>query len=226
MNGRKLVSPIIIGQGDTGTIALQGDTRLLARSHVVCDHVKQCRLTRATIATHNSDVPLDGKCVLSSPAAGNLNEMRTVHKQYLQIRNRLVNQFGHVVNDSAAIHDFNFKILATKVHHMIEIHNELAVFRHVKNPLGTVVTTGRGVKNMLTIKSHKQQRFHATRKLEWGDGSKHGAFDDVFGDNIRSIDIFNYRDCIGIRNPSRPVRVFEICRCVVNRFWHIAKVDA
>ena len=167
MNGRKLVSPIIIGQGDTGTIALQGDTRLLARSHVVCDHVKQCRLTRATIATHNSDVPLDGKCVLSSPAAGNLNEMRTVHKQYLQIRNRLVNQFGHVVNDSAAIHDFNFKILATKVHHMIEIHNELAVFRHVKNPLGTVVTTGRGVKNMLTIKSHKQQRFQKAGVGRW-----------------------------------------------------------
>ena len=74
--------------------------------------------------------------------------------------------------------------------------------------------------------THKQQRFHATRKLEWGDGSKHRAFDDVFGDNNRSIDIFNYRDCIGIRNPRRPVRVFEICRCVVNRFWHIAKVDA
>ena len=90
MNGRKLVSPIIIGQSDTGTITLQGNTRLLARSHVVCDHVKQCRLTRAAIATHNSDVPLDGKCVLGSPTAGNLNEMRTVHKQHLQVRNRLV----------------------------------------------------------------------------------------------------------------------------------------
>lgn len=130
------------------------------------------------------------------------------------------------MSDIAAVHDFDFKILATKVHHVIEVDNELAVFRHVENPLGTVITTGRSIINMLSIEPHEQQRFHATRKLERGDGFKHGAFDDVFGDNIRSIDIFNYRDCIGIRNPSRPVRVFEICRCVVNRFWHIAKVDA
>ena len=79
-----------------------------------------------------------------------------------------MNQFGHVMNDSAAVHDFDFKILATKVHHMIKIHNELAAFRHVENPLSTIVTTGRSVKNMLTIKSHKQLRFQATRKLEWG----------------------------------------------------------
>ena len=55
------------------------------------------------------------------------------------------------------------------------------------------------------------------RDREWGDGSKHGPFDDVFGDNIRSIDIFNYRDCIGIRNPSRPVREM----CIRDRQWEV-----
>ena len=130
------------------------------------------------------------------------------------------------MSDIAAVHDFDFKILATKVHHVIEVDNELAVFRRVENPLGTVITTGRSIINMLSIEPHEQQRFHAARKLERRDGPEHGAFNDVFGDNIRSVDIFNYRDCIGIRNPNRPVRVFEICRCVVNRFWHIAKVDA
>lgn len=86
---------------------------------------------------------------LVPPTAGNLNKMRTVHKQHLQIRNRLVNQFGHVMNDSAAVHDFDFKILAAKVHHMIEIHNEFAVFRHVENPLGQLSPQAEALKKCL-----------------------------------------------------------------------------
>lgn len=136
-----------------------------------------------------------------------------------------MNQLGHVMDNAAAVHDFNFEVLASKIHHMVKIHNKLAVFRHVENPLSAVIATGRSIINMLSIEPHEQQRFHATRKLKWRDGPKHGAFNDIFGDNIRSIDIFNDRNRIGVRDPRRPVRVFEICRCVVNRFWHIAKVD-
>ena len=65
------------------------------------------------------------------------------------------------MSDIAAVHDFDFEVLATKVHHMIEVDNELAVFRHVENPLSAVIATARSIINMLPIKPHKQQRFHA-----------------------------------------------------------------
>lgn len=65
------------------------------------------------------------------------------------------------MSDIATVQDFNFKNLATKVHHMVKVHNELAVFRHVKNPLGAVIATGRSIIDMLSIEPHKQQRFHA-----------------------------------------------------------------
>ena len=119
MDRRKLVSPVIIGQGNTGTIALQGNARLFTHAHIVCNHIEQRRLPRAAITTYDSDIPLNGEDIFCSPAAGNLNEMRTVHKQHLQIRNRLMNQLGHVMDNAAAVHDLYFKFLATKVHHVI-----------------------------------------------------------------------------------------------------------
>lgn len=60
------------------------------------------------------------------------------------------------MSDIATVHDFDFKILATKVHHVIEIDNKLAVFRHVENPLGAVIATGRSIKNVFSIKLHEQ----------------------------------------------------------------------
>lgn len=65
------------------------------------------------------------------------------------------------MSNISTVHDFDFEVLATKVHNMVKVHNELAVFRDVENPLSAVIATVRSVKYMLSIKPHKQQRFHA-----------------------------------------------------------------
>ena len=108
---------------------------------------------------------------------------------------------------------------------MVKVDDYLAVLGNLEKPLCAVISAGRCVEDMLSVKFDEHERLYATRKGERRDASQHGALNDGLRYHVRLVNVLDHLNGERICNPGVTVRILEVDRRVEYGTRHIAKVD-